>query len=113
MPDAPLTIAITTPSASATVLKLDGPLVIAHLFQFQTALRAQTSSLIVLDLAGVPYMDSSGLGAILNGYVSAQKSGHRLVLAAVNDRVKALIQLTKVDSILKVFADTDSAVASA
>jgi anti-sigma B factor antagonist len=112
MPDAPLTITTSQPSPAASVLKLEGPLVIVHLFQFQTTLRAQTSALIVLDLSGVPYMDSSGLGAILNGYVSAQKNGHRVVLAGVNDRVKALLQLTKVDSILKLFPDTESALAS-
>jgi anti-anti-sigma factor len=58
-------------------------------------------------------MDSSGLGAILNGFVSAQKSGRRVVLAGINDRVKALFQLTKVDSIVKSYATAEEAVAAA
>jgi anti-sigma B factor antagonist len=113
MPDAPLTIATSAPSDKAAVLKLDGPLVISHLFQFQTALREQTAPTVVIDITGVPYMDSSGLGAILNGFVSAQKSGRRVVLAGINDRVKALFQLTKVDSIVKSYATAEEAVAAA
>lgn len=109
MPDAPLNISTSAPSSNATVLKLDGPLVITHLFQFQTALRAQTAPKVVLDLSNVPYMDSSGLGAILNAYVSAKKNGRALVLAGVNDRVNALLQLTKVDAVLKIYPDVDSA----
>lgn len=109
MSDAPLAIAQSSPNASTIVLKLDGPLVIAHLFQFQKTLREQTSPLTVLDLSGVPYMDSSGLGAILNGYVSAQKNGRKLVLAGVSDRVRALLQLTKVDTVLQSYPDAASA----
>jgi anti-sigma B factor antagonist len=111
MSDAALTIAIDSPSPTATILTLVGPLVISHLFQFQTSLRAQTSSVIVLDLTGVPYMDSSGLGAILNGYVSAQKNGRRLVIAGLNSRVRALFELTKVDSVLKSYATREEAIA--
>jgi len=113
MPDAPLNIT-TSPDSNdaATVLVLDGPIVIAHLFQFQTRLREHTTPKIVLDLSGVPYMDSSGLGAILNSHVSAQKNGRALLLAGVNERVHALLQLTKVDAILKIYPDVATAVAA-
>ena len=113
MPDAPLNISTSPDSTdAASVLVLEGPIVIAHLFQFQTRLREQTTPKIVLDLAGVPYMDSSGLGAILNAYVSAQKNGRAVLLAGVNDRVKALLQLTKVDAILKIYPDVAAAIAA-
>jgi anti-sigma B factor antagonist len=113
MTDAPLLIHRRPEvPAHATVLDLEGPLVISHLFHFQTALRAETAKLIVLDLSRVPYMDSSGLGAILNGYVSAEKNGRKLVLSGVSDRVHALLSLTKVDSILMLYPDADAAIAA-
>jgi anti-sigma B factor antagonist len=113
MTDAPLSITKqpNTPDHAA-VLLLEGPIVIAHLFQFQTALRSHTVRLIVLDLAGVPYMDSSGMGAILNAYVSCEKCGNKLVLTGVNARVKALLELTRVDTILKLYPDAAAALAA-
>ena len=111
MTDAPLLIH-KRPDVPAhdVVLDLEGPVVIAHLFHFQTALRGQSAKLIVLDLSKVPYMDSSGLGAILNGYVSCEKNGRRLVLCGVSERVHALLSLTKVDTILKIYPDAEAAI---
>lgn len=113
MSDGPLSIT-TSPMSTpeATVLVLAGPVVIVHLFQFQTRLRELTTPLVVLDLSGVPYMDSSGLGAILNAFVSAQKNGRKVVLASVNERILALLQLTKVDTILKIHPDVPTALAN-
>lgn len=109
MPDAPLKIRVESPRPDAAILRFEGPAIISHLFALQTEMRKQQAGLVVLDLAHVPYMDSSGLGAILNAYVSAQKSGRRVVIAGANDRIKALLQLTKVDSILECFADAQMA----
>lgn len=113
MTDAPLLIHRRPDvPAHAAILELEGPVVISHLFHFQTALRSETAKLVVLNLAGVPYMDSSGLGAILNGYVSAEKNGRKLVLSGVSDRVHALLTLTKVDTILKLYPDAEAAIAA-
>jgi anti-anti-sigma regulatory factor len=47
------------------ILRLSGPLTLADLFKFQHSARAETQGSILIDLAGVPYMDSAGLGAVL------------------------------------------------
>ena len=47
-------------------------------------------------------MDSSGMGAIINYYVSAQKNGRKLILAGVNERIYALLELTNTTKLLKV-----------
>ena len=56
---------------------------------------------IVLDLSKVSYMDSSGLGALVGLWVSAQKAGCELKLISLSQRVKELLHLTSLD---KVFA---------
>lgn len=78
------------------VLTLRGPLTIQTIFDFQTAIRAEQSPVVIVDLSGVPYVDSAGLGAIVGAYVSAQRSNRRLLLAGLNERVKALISMTQV-----------------
>ncbi|HTU34686.1 MAG TPA: STAS domain-containing protein [Candidatus Acidoferrum sp.] len=76
------------------ILTLRGPLTIQTIFDFQTTIRAEQSPVVIVDLSGVPYMDSAGLGAIVGAYVSANRSNRKLVLAGLNERVKALISMT-------------------
>jgi anti-sigma B factor antagonist len=89
-------------SPDTRILTLQGPIVMSGLFAFQAELRKENPPLTILDLSGVPYMDSSGMGAIINYYVSAQKNGRKLVLAGVNERIQALIELTNTQKLLTV-----------
>ena len=110
MQDAPFSLTVRPDAEhNATVLELEGPLVIAGMFQLQTALREQTTPLTVIDLSAVPYMDSSGMGAILNGYVSAEKAGRKVVVSGVSERVRALFELTRVQTIIKMYPDVEQA----
>jgi anti-sigma B factor antagonist len=61
---------------------------------------------IVLDLADVAYMDSSGLGTIVAAYVSAKCSGCDLKLINITDRVKKLFQTTKISSIFEGYGES-------
>lgn len=82
------------------ILTFEGPLTLSNLFALQGELRKESPALTVLDLAGVPYMDSAGMGAVINYYVSCQKNGRKLVLAGVNKRVHTLLELTNTDKLL-------------
>ena len=91
------------------MLRLHGPLTLSSLFALQDGLRSQTAHLTILDLSGVPYIDSAGLGTILIYYVSAEKNGRRLALAGVNERVASLIRMTRVDTVLSMFPTVEAA----
>jgi anti-sigma B factor antagonist len=66
-----------------------------------------------MDLTGVPYMDSAGMGVIMNYYVAAQSGGRKFIVVGVNDRVRALLEMTKVDSVLKLCDSVEAAQALA
>ncbi len=92
------------------ILRLHGPLTLRNLFDFQTELRSgQPPLLTVLDLTDVTYMDSAGMGAVLNYYVHCQKNGIKLVCAGVSSRVLELFKLTHVDTLLTIVATADEA----
>ncbi len=57
-------------------------------------------------------MDSAGLGLIMNYHVAASDHGRKLLLAAVNDRIKALFDMTKVNAVLTSFPTVEAAEAS-
>jgi anti-sigma B factor antagonist len=90
----------TREDAGCRILKLDGPLVLRTLFEFQDAIRAPNPNHLILDLSGVEYMDSAGLGAILEAHVSYQRRGKHVVLIAVAPRIETLFEVTHTDQIL-------------
>ena len=113
MNEAPFSYTTTPGKHDGTViLKLIGPLSLSTMFGFQNEFRALRPPTLILDLSETPYMDSAGLGLIMNEYVSAESNGRRFLVAAVNDRIHALLQLTRVDSILKLFPSVAAAEAS-
>jgi anti-sigma B factor antagonist len=67
---------------------------------------------VVIDLAGVDYMDSSGLGELIAGYVALKQAGGALKLMRVTRRVHALLTVTNLITIFETFTDEASAVAS-
>ena len=110
MNDAPLTYTKASGGREGLVIiALTGPLTLRNIFQFQQDLAANPPQLTVFDLTGVPYMDSAGIGVLINYYVSAEKHGRRMALVGVNDRVDALLELTKVRNLLRSFPDVPTA----
>jgi len=91
------------------ILVLDGPFTLGNMFQLQGELRTLKPPCLIMDMTAVPYMDSAGLGVVMNYFVSAQSNGRKLILAGVNDRVKALMEMTKVDAVLSIFPSVEAA----
>lgn len=84
-----------------SIFRLVGPLTIRNLFEIQAALRAEPlPQITVIDLTQVPYMDSAGMGVIVNSYVHAVNQGAEFVAVGVCDRVKSLFELTRVDKLI-------------
>ena len=95
------------------VMKLVGPLVLRNIFSFQTELATNKPPVMIFDLSEVPYMDSAGIGVLINYYVAAEKNGRRMALVGANERVQALLVLTKVQALLRNFATVEEALAKA
>ena len=67
---------------------------------------------IILNLHGVDYIDSMGLGTMVMCYTRLQKIGGRAKLCQLNRRNLELLLLTKIDTIFEVFDDETEAVNS-
>jgi anti-sigma B factor antagonist len=86
------------------VLRLKGPLTYENLSSFQNAIRREDSLTMILDMTEVPYVDSAGLGSLVSTYVTGQKTGRRVVLTGVNDRVLKLFEITRVEPLFLIFS---------
>ena len=107
MPERPLTFETKDgPFADSTAMELHGPVLISNLFNLQAALRSEESKVLLVDLSDVPYMDSAGLGTLINAYVSRQNRGKSIAIIAPNERIQALLKVTKMDTVLPIFKNT-------
>jgi anti-sigma B factor antagonist len=83
------------------ILHVKGSLNIHTVFTFQEVLRSEAAPELIIDFAGVPYIDSAGLGALVAAYVGAQKTARRLAFSGMNTQVKALIEMTHVSKLFQ------------
>ena len=67
---------------------------------------------LVLDLDGVDYMNSSGLGMLTAVHSLLRKEGGTLKLARPADRIKSLLSITKLNTLIDAYGSVDDAVAS-
>jgi anti-sigma B factor antagonist len=67
---------------------------------------------IVLNLGGVNYIDSGGLGTLVSLYTTARTSGGAIKLAHLTQRVGDLLQVTKLVTIFEVYDSEEQAIES-
>ena len=67
---------------------------------------------IVVNLKGVDYIDSGGLGMLVGLFVSARNRGGELKLVSPRERVKDVLRHTNLDRIFRVYENNDEAVAA-
>jgi anti-anti-sigma factor len=109
----PLTFDVVPGSTPDTrIFRLHGPITLANLFDFQKVLNAGTEKLTIIDFTESEYMDSAGLGALLNYYVSGKRRGRSLRLVAVNYRVAELLKLTSAHTLIKTYDTIEGAEAA-
>lgn len=91
------------------ILAISGPFTLGNMFQLQRALQELRPPYLIFDIAQVPYMDSAGLGLLVNFYVAAQKNGRRMAVVGTTPRIMALFEMTKVNSLLKLYPTVEDA----
>jgi anti-sigma B factor antagonist len=98
------------------LLHLDGRLIVGEpVTQLRAAiarLAGEGSNKIILNLAKVDYIDSTGLGGMVIGYSMLKKAGGALKLVAMNRRNVELLVLTKLFTVFESYEDDQTAVNS-
>jgi anti-sigma B factor antagonist len=70
------------------------------------------SSQIVLNLSGITYIDSGGLGTLVALYTTAHNAGGSVKLANLTQRVGDLLQVTKLLTVFEVYDSQEKAIES-
>ena len=65
----------------------------------------------VLDISALDYVDSSGIGMLVSCVTNVRKAGGELKLAGANPRIRRILAMTGVDSMMPMFDTLAAAVA--
>jgi anti-sigma B factor antagonist len=99
-----------------TVLDLEGRIVLGQgsgeLRNSIKELLAAGKDKILINLAGVNYIDSSGLGELVAAYGSVMNARGQVKLENVQTKVRDLLQITKLNSVFETFTEEAKAVSS-
>jgi anti-sigma B factor antagonist len=68
---------------------------------------------LVVDISGVQFIDSSGLGALLSGYKNATLRSGSFVLAGLQPRVHSMFELTRLHRVFDIFPNVEAALSKA
>ena len=103
-------------AGDVTVLDMDGRITIG---EGSVALRSAIRRLleegkkkILLNLAGVRYIDSSGIGELIANYTTVGRSGGQLKLLNLTDKVQDLLVITKLLTVFDVYESEAEALSS-
>ncbi len=70
------------------------------------------SKKVVVNLHGVDWINSTGMGILISGYTTMRRGGGDLRLLHVSDRIRSILYVTKLNLIFKCYDSEEEAVAS-
>lgn len=110
-PEAPI-VSTPQPFDGGICLSLNGEIDLSRSPELRVALLDAVKSKpsrLVLDMAGVTYMDSSGVATLVEALQKVNAHGGKLVLCGLQVKVKSIFQIAKLDTIFTIVDDIETA----
>lgn len=60
---------------------------------------------VLLNLTGITFMNSSGIGALVSTLKAVREKGKQLYICGLSDQVRMIFELTKMDRVFTLYAD--------
>lgn len=103
-------------AGDVTILDMDGKVTIGEgSVALRTTIRrilGEGKKNVLLNLGGVGYIDSSGIGELVSSFTSVNKEGGVLKLLNLTEKLQDLLAITKLLTVFDVFEDEGAALAS-
>ena len=72
----------------------------------------QAGQPLVLNMSGVSYVDSGGVGCLVGLFTTAKGAGREIKFAAANEKVQHVLKITRLLPVIGMFPDEASAIAA-
>ena len=105
-------VSIERHEGQVAVVIPDGRLDLSSAPEFKQALNDAVEAgdrILIVDLSNVPFLDSSGLGALISGMKATRLSGGDLRIAQVGEQARLILELTTLDKVMKLYPTVDEA----
>jgi anti-anti-sigma factor len=92
------------------VTRLDGKLSLETVNSFIQTMRQEQVKHLVLDMTGVSFLDSSGVGALVSLFVTRTHAGKTLALANLTKQAVAVLQVAGLVKLIPTYPTVEAAV---
>jgi len=96
----------------SSLVRLRGKLSLETVHDFIQTLRQESAAHLVLDMSGVSFLDSSGVGALVSLFVSRKHAGKTMVLAALTKQGVAVLQVSGLMKLIPAYPTVEEAAAA-
>lgn len=96
---------------NSIIIRLNGKLSFENVHDFLETMRQEAAANLILDMSGLVFLDSAGVGALVTLFVSRRKHGKTLALAALTMQGAAVMQVTGLLKLLPVYPSVEQALA--
>jgi anti-sigma B factor antagonist len=106
---------LTKGSGDVTVVQVDGQLIVGNRHELKELVQAaldRGERRLLIDFSRTGYIDSSGLGALVSVSKKVRENGGDLRLAGLNEDLRSLFELTKLDTLFTITDTPEQALTS-
>src|SRR5579863_1052323 len=99
-------------NGSSLVTRLSGKLSLETVHNFIQTMRPEPAEHLVLEMSGVSFLDSAGVGALVSLFVHRRNAGKSFALAGLTQQGNAVLQVAGLTKLLPNFPTVDAALAA-
>jgi anti-anti-sigma factor len=98
-------------SGNGTVAtRLDGKLSLETVNSFLQTMRQERAQHLVLDMSGLLFLDSAGVGALVSLFVTRKHAGKSMTLASLTKQAVAVLQVSGILKLIPTYPTVEAAV---
>ena len=105
----------TKDEGGVTVISVEGQLIVGNRQELKNLVQdalGESERKFLIDFSGTAYIDSSGLGALVSISKKIREQGGELRLAELNEDLRSLFELTKLDTLFAIAESRSEALAN-
>ena len=105
----------TKDSSGVLVVQVDGQLIVGNRHELKELIQSALDKgerRLLIDFSRTGYIDSSGLGALVSISKRVREAGGELRLSGLNDDLRSLFELTKLDTLFAITETPEQALTS-
>jgi anti-sigma B factor antagonist len=109
-----MSVTTTTSDQGIVIVSVDGQLIVGNRQDLKNLVHEaldRGGRKFVIDCTRTGYIDSSGLGALVSMSRKVRESGGELRIAGLNEDLRALFELTKLDTLFRILDTPEQALA--